>query len=616
MPPLPGFSDNPFNNRADVVRAAIALIEALHQYKSPKCARIKIATATGAGFSETAAQLEGFARPLWVVADLLSAEEASEATRLKLQTWIKGLKVGVNPRSPEYWGDVSSFDQRMVEMESIAYALLTNHKAFGLQDDEKARSELIIWLKQINNHDMPKTNWLWFRVLVNLALVKSLDVPLDHVKSHIDKSLQILDTFYLGEGWSSDGLWCEERRQADYYSGSFAIQFAQLLFVRFAADYDSERTMRYKQQARQFAIGFWRYFGPDGAAIPFGRSLTYRFAFAAFWSALAVAGVDDLPAPLDSAGAVKELLLRHLRYWAQKPDIFNTDGTLSIGYAYPNMYMAEDYNSPQSVYWSLKSFVVLGLDEKHPFWTCEEQPYPEIGNSIREVKLLWSPRHIMCNTAEHHFLLSTGQSTNKHFRAREAKYGKSAYSSAFAFSVPCGSYSEQIAPDSTLAVARNGEEDTWKVRYDPYDVTTENQRAGSEYVPVLRSFWRPWKNDDLVIRTTLFPPVKAWPGWHIRVHQIRWRPRAAGENLKLVDGGFAASSQTSSGASIFEQPVNDPANPENLDQGWYNSSCGALIVSDSGVSGMTDLTFALQDDDLLSRQAKGDTIIIRADSNT
>jgi hypothetical protein len=59
----------------------------------------------------------------------------------------------------------------------------------------------------------------------------------------------------------------------------------------------------------------------------------------AFWVAVTMAEID-LPAPL-TPGVVKGLLLRHLRYWAKKPDIFYPDGTLNIGFAYPNMFMCE-----------------------------------------------------------------------------------------------------------------------------------------------------------------------------------------------------------------------------------------------------------------------------------
>jgi len=79
-----------------------------------------------------------------------------------------------------------------------------------------------------------------------------------------------------------------------------------------------------------------------------------------FWAAAAYAGVA-LPALLTETGVVKCLRLRHIRWWVSKPDIFNVDGTLNIGFLYPNTYMCEYYNSPQSVYWCLESLLIVAL---------------------------------------------------------------------------------------------------------------------------------------------------------------------------------------------------------------------------------------------------------------
>jgi hypothetical protein len=72
----------------------------------------------------------------------------------------------------------------------------------------------------------------------------------------------------------------------------------------------------------------------------------------------------------------KRSSLRHLRWWASKPDIFNVDGTLNTGFLYPNRYMCEDYNSPQSVYWCMKSLLVVALPPDHAFWTSQELLLP------------------------------------------------------------------------------------------------------------------------------------------------------------------------------------------------------------------------------------------------
>jgi hypothetical protein len=618
MAPLPGFSDNTFQTRSDYARAACALVRPLTAYMSPQHARIKLPCSTGAGFSETAAQLEGFARPLWVTPHFFGAESDQEhAATISPEAWIDGLRAGTDPNSPEYWGELRDFDQKMVEMESIAYAILLRPNWFSFVNDKTTRRNLIAWLVQINYRKMPQTNWLWFRVLVNLALHRVLRVPLSGIKKYIDDSLQVLDTLYLGEGWSSDGVWSDERKQADYYSGSFALQFAPLLFVRFAPDYDEARTKRYKDQAKQFAEQYWRYFSATGAAIPFGRSLTYRFAFAAFWAAALVAQVD-FPAPLDAPGVIKGLLFRHLRWWAKQEYIFNVDGTLHIGYTYPNTHIAENYTSPQSPYWCLKPFICLGLPEDHPFWQSQEQPFPLTGANagVDSIAMIWPPRQIMCNTPQHHFLLSSGQCTTKTFRAREAKYGKMAYSSAFGFSVPCGPLLEQMAPDSTISVSLEGDEDQWRSRWSPNEARQGGICCFAEVLPTLTSTWQPWKAGCTEIKTTLIPPTRSWPGWHLRIHEIE---HSGDHALRVLDAGFAISAETKAGVFIPDIDLKNISNREEAspDEGWYSDDISALVMSKHGASGVAD--FSVDRSHLNPRRgpSKGrHAIVIHADPNT
>lgn len=356
MPPLPGFSDNPLQTREDIKRAAEALIRPLQQYFSPGCARIRIPVASGTHFDETAAQLEGFARPLWVIAPLLMSSEEPDWD--VVQPWIDGFETGTDPNHSEYWGPIRDHDQKMVECEMISFALLAVPKPrLWNRLSSKTQSNVTNWLLGIHGKSMPPANWLWFRVFANLALLKTCGVDNAAVRESLDADLRALDTFYVGDGWSGDGLWRSEEvdeqewslyqstgrvhaipkgRNMCYYSGSFAIQFSQLLYVRFAGDLDQQRTQRYLQQARDYGAKFWRYFDADGAAVPFGRSLTYRFACGGFFAALAVAGIQQMPKPLNTAGSIKGFLLRHLRWWAQHSDnIFHVDGTLNLGWTYP-----------------------------------------------------------------------------------------------------------------------------------------------------------------------------------------------------------------------------------------------------------------------------------------
>ncbi|KAJ0377927.1 hypothetical protein COL26b_003842 [Colletotrichum chrysophilum] len=175
-------------------------------------------------------------------------------------------------------------DQRMVEAETISFALLSAPERIFAPLSDQAKQNVTNWLSTLNGMEMPKNNWRWFRVFGNLALSKVCGVPFEDVRDELNSDLELLDTFYRMDGWSADGPWqtAEQARdeleqfgktgrrdaigigrQADYYSGSFAIQFSQLLYSRFAADLDPKRSAVYRQRARDFGATFWRYFDAD-----------------------------------------------------------------------------------------------------------------------------------------------------------------------------------------------------------------------------------------------------------------------------------------------------------------------------------------------------------------
>ena len=190
-------------------------------------------------------------------------------------------------------------------------------------------------------YSMPNTNWLWFRVFANLGLKKNGG---KFSKERLESDIKHLETFYRGDGWSNDGP--EGIHQMDYYSHSFAIQFLQLIYAKLNADEDPERAAEFKKRAQVAALDLAYYYDDEGRAIPYGRSLTYRFAVVSFWGALAYADVE-LPKPL-TWGMVKGIVMRHLRWWQTQEGMWTSSGTMSLGYSYPNMFMTENYNSPGS----------------------------------------------------------------------------------------------------------------------------------------------------------------------------------------------------------------------------------------------------------------------------
>ena len=85
------------------------------------------------------------------------------------------------------------------------------------------------------------------------------------------------------------------------------------------------------------------------------------------------------------------------------------------------MYLTEDYNSPQSVYWTLKTLVAIGLTSDDPFWTELEAPYPATTPDTA-LRVFPAPRQITCNhpAGNHHFLLSFSQFLGIPFKDRKS----------------------------------------------------------------------------------------------------------------------------------------------------------------------------------------------------
>jgi hypothetical protein len=461
-------------------------------------ARVRLGPA-GAQYGSVAAELEGFARPLWGLAPLRAGgSEFGDWERLR-----DGLAHGTDPSHAEFWGAPADYDQRFVEMAPIALALCLAKPALFDPLSRAARGRVVAWLRGINGRRLHDNNWLFFRVLVNLTLARLSAEP---DTARMRRDLDRLESFHVGGGWYSDG----PHEPCDYYA-AFGLHFYALLYAALSEDADPVRSARFRERAALFARDFVQWFAADGSALPYGRSLTYRFAQGAFWGALAFAGVEALP-----WGVIKGLVLRHLRWWLVRP-IFSDAGVLTVGYEYPNLNMAESYNSPASPYWAFKAFLPLALPESHPFWTAREELLPSLPVSSRQPH----PGMILCRDpdADHVVALAGGQWASWKPRHAAEKYSKFCYSTCFGFSVPsAASGLAEGAHDSMLALSEEGE--YFRVRGPVTDLEVGDF--------AVRSTWQPWP--DVEIQTWLVPAGL----WHVRVHRLR-----SGRRLESAEGGFA-----------------------------------------------------------------------------
>jgi hypothetical protein len=494
-----GIGDNPLKTREDLVIALDQLTNPLRPHYSKGGARLEMGQ-TGASYPAATAEMEGFSRVLWGLVPLLIGGGDSELWEVVLD----GIRHGTDPSHEEYWGEVRDYDQHLVEMAVFGFALAAIPERIWSPLASTEQDQLYRWLNQINAHPCYDCNWLFFNVLVNVGFRK-IGRPYD--AGQLENNLKRMDDFYLGEGWYSDGI----NGHSDYYV-PFAIHYYALLYAKLMEREDPERSHVFKERARLFAGEFIGWFAPDGSALPYGRSLAYRFAQSAFWSALAYADVEGFP-----VGVVKGLVLRNLRWWFSQP-IVDANGVLTIGYAYPNLVMAENYNAPGSPYWALKTFLPLALSAEHPFWQEEELPLPVIS-----AVMVQKPAHLVLvreSTSDHVAAFNSGHLyTNEHTHT-SAKYEKFVYSTGFGFSVPRSEWGlSQGAFDSMLALSESGD-NLYRVR---------RQNIESEIMDnVLRSIWKPWA--DVEIQSW----VVAGLPWHIRIHRVE-----TGRSLDSAEGGFA-----------------------------------------------------------------------------
>ena len=493
------YQANPLLARKEVEQVAEALLTPLIPLMSPGKARIHLGE-TGAVYDAQVAGMEAFARPLWAIVPMLAG--GCEAAQRLWPHWREGIIHGVDPQHPEYWGDVGSYDQRQVEMAVFGMGMAIAPETFFFDLPEVTQQQLHRWLDQINHTEMPNCNWTFFRVLVNIGFMAC---GLPYSEERLRTDFDLIEEHYVGDGWYHDA-----ERQRDYYT-LWAFQYYGLVYARVMRERNAAVSALYAERGRLIAPDFAAWFDSTGEALPYGRSLTYRFSQGAFFAALAFAEEESAAVPY---GVMKRLLLGNLRKWLRLP-IFTRDGVLTIGYHYPNLVMAEGYNAPGSPYWGMKTFLCLALPEEHPFWQAEEADFaaPALQRQPHMRMLI-----TRSESGDHVIGYPAGNSNVQHSHP-EAKYEKFAYSTVFGFSVPkCHKYLGGGAYDSMLVLSEDGM--SWHQRFDSTQYELTDRCAAS--------VWYPFKG--VTVRTEVYPAGE----WHLRIHRI-----CTDRALLAAEGGFA-----------------------------------------------------------------------------
>lgn len=508
-------TDNSFQSRNDVMNSFNELFEPLIPAFSDGGARVNLEE-SGAHFPMAAAHFEGFARALWGIVPYVVGGGNFKHWDL----YRKGFINGTDPNHEEYWGEVVDCDQKMVELAAVGYALVFVPEHVWEPLPEESKKNLSNYLLEARKHEFRRCNWKFFRVLIDLGLDK---VGISYDRQLTENHLEELDNMYIGEGWYGDG----DRASIDYYN-PFALHFYGLIYYLVRKDIDPERSQRFKDRALEFAKQYIHMFADDGASIPYGRSMTYRFAVISFWGVLPLITKSD-EEPVIPWGILKGVFLRNLRWWSEQPVSRFRSNVLSVGFSYPNQFMCEAYNSPESPYWAFKAYVPLMLLEDHPFWTAKEEPL------VLEDAALKVPGMLVSHTKGNTVALISGPYKTFNLRYQAEKYNKFAYSTRYGFCIENNPRGFKLATlDNMIGFSFSGN-----------DFFVRQTNKSWIYDNVLYSEWSPVMGIN--VKTWLIQKGK----YHIRVHHVE---NKTSEKVDSIEGGFAVSSMNEKGLNTATHP--------------------------------------------------------------
>ncbi|MFJ4691392.1 DUF2264 domain-containing protein [Streptomyces sp. NPDC088766] len=349
-PPDHALSPRTGLTRAHWEAAADALLAAVEPYATADRALYHLPGDRESWSGRLSDGLEGYARTL-----LLAAFRRDETA---LERYADGLAAGVSG----VWPRIEDRGQPLVEAASIALALRLTRPQLWDRLDDGVRQRVADWLGDALTAEPWPCNWELFPVTVG-GFLHTVDQASDTARRAIDRGLERIERWYVGDGWYTDGA----GRAFDHYNG-WAMHLYPVLHAWLE---DDPRLLElYGGRLARHLADYARLFGGDGAPMRQGRSLTYRFATTAPLWLGALTGRTPL-----APGETRRLASGALRYFLQRGAV-DERGLLTLGWHGPDPDVLQGYSGPASPYWASKGFLGLLLPPEHEVWTAREEPAP------------------------------------------------------------------------------------------------------------------------------------------------------------------------------------------------------------------------------------------------
>ncbi|WP_279403818.1 DUF2264 domain-containing protein [Secundilactobacillus kimchicus] len=155
---------NPLRSKADIKSALVDILApAMHVLDQQKLkGRFRISD-SGAVYVQDKTEIEGFMRLLWGLGPFFSNRENISEYPDWYEMTTQSIIAGVDPGSPSYWGgNLGDYDQMFVEMGALTAFLYETKTDFWDNLSYVKQKQIVEWMDQVNDHVVPKTNWLFF----------------------------------------------------------------------------------------------------------------------------------------------------------------------------------------------------------------------------------------------------------------------------------------------------------------------------------------------------------------------------------------------------------------------------------------------------------------------
>ncbi|MEA2062262.1 MAG: DUF2264 domain-containing protein [Gemmatimonadota bacterium] len=247
-------------------------------------------------------------------------------------------------------------------------------------------------------------------------------------------------------------------RSYDYYN-FWGFQMFNLFHYAYTDPWREKFGRLIRESTAEFMESFPLFFGHDGAPIPFGRSLTYRWAASCPAGFAENAGLGTLPPGQERR--IASGCLKH--FWDR--GAMSENGLLQAGWYGPNAMVAEDYIHRGAPYWASVGFSPLLLAEEHPFWTETEQAIP--ADNLDRVKVVPGAQFVLRSNQRRGEVRLYPVGSPRFYRPTwdtGNKYYQHSYSSALGFIGTGAGESVELAAGRS-GVSADGR--NWSYRHQP-----------------------------------------------------------------------------------------------------------------------------------------------------